>query len=82
MPSFVASDAMEVHFEAHHFSAENALGNQIASETQILEESLETPVKSECSSDGADIAQSEASGNKDYCGDSAKWEVNQKAPIK
>lgn len=76
VPSFVASDITEVHFEAHHFSAENAHGNQIASETQILEESLETPVKSECSSDGADIAQSEASGNEDYCGDSAKWEVN------
>ena len=76
VPSFVASDITEVHFEAHHFSAENAPGNQIASETQILEESLETPVKSECSSDGADIAQSEASRNDDYCGDPAKWEVN------
>lgn len=76
VPSFVASDITEVHFEAHHFSAENAPGNQIASETQILEESLETPVKSECSSDGADTAQSETSGNEDCCGNSAKWEVN------
>uniref|UniRef100_A0A8C6E0L2 RING-type E3 ubiquitin transferase n=1 Tax=Moschus moschiferus TaxID=68415 RepID=A0A8C6E0L2_MOSMO len=76
VPSFVASDKTEVHFEAHHFSAEDAPGNQIASETQILEESLETPVKSECSLDGADTAQSEAGGNDDYCGDSAKWEAN------
>ena len=76
VPSFVASDITELHFESHHFSAENAPGSQIASETQILEESLETLVKSEYSSNSADIAQSEASRNGDRCGDSATWEVN------
>ncbi|KAM9697415.1 E3 ubiquitin-protein ligase TTC3 isoform 2-T2 [Dama dama] len=76
VPSFVASDITELHFESHHFNAENAPGSQMASETQILEDSLETPVKSEYSSDSADTAQSGASRNDDCCGDSATWEVN------
>lgn len=76
VPSFVASDITEVCFEGHHFSAENAPGNQIASETQILQESLEIPVKSQCITDGADTAQSESNRNDDHCGNSAKQEVN------
>eukprot|EP00070_Physeter_catodon_P041562 XP_028348456.1 E3 ubiquitin-protein ligase TTC3 isoform X9 [Physeter catodon] len=74
--SFVASDITEVHFEGHHFNAENVPGNQIASETQILQESLEISVKSQCITDGADTAQSESNGNDDHCGNSAKQEVN------
>uniref|UniRef100_A0A8C0CK10 RING-type E3 ubiquitin transferase n=1 Tax=Balaenoptera musculus TaxID=9771 RepID=A0A8C0CK10_BALMU len=76
VPSFVASDITEVHFEGHHFSAENAPGNQIASETQILQESLEISVKSQCITDGADTAQSESNRNDGHCGNSAKKEVN------
>ena len=76
VPSFVASDITEVHFEGHHFSAENAPGNQIASETQILQESLEISVKSQCITDGADTAQSESNRNDGHCGNSAKQEVN------
>ncbi|TKC46398.1 hypothetical protein EI555_005948, partial [Monodon monoceros] len=76
VPSFVASDITEVRFEGHHFSAENAPGNQIASETQILQESLEISVKSQCITDGADTAQSESNRNDDHCGNSAKQEVN------
>ncbi|XP_059954476.1 E3 ubiquitin-protein ligase TTC3 isoform X3 [Mesoplodon densirostris] len=75
VPSFVASDITEVHFEGHYFSTENAPGNQIASETQILQESLEIPVKSQCITDGADTAQSESHRTDDHCGNSAKQEV-------
>ncbi|KAB1284057.1 E3 ubiquitin-protein ligase TTC3 [Camelus dromedarius] len=74
--SFVASDIADVHFEGQHFSSENAPGNQIASETQICQDSLEIPVKSPCITDDANTAQSESSRSDGHCGNSAKWEVN------
>ncbi|XP_057553430.1 E3 ubiquitin-protein ligase TTC3 isoform X5 [Hippopotamus amphibius kiboko] len=76
VPSFVASDVTEVHFDGQHFSAENAPGHQIASETQSLQESLEIPVKSQCITDGADTAQSESDRNDGRCENFAHWEVN------
>ncbi|XP_058379067.1 E3 ubiquitin-protein ligase TTC3 isoform X3 [Diceros bicornis minor] len=80
VPSFVADDQPDksaaAHFEGHHLNAENAPGNQIASETQSLQDSVEILVKSQCSMDGADTAQSESIRNDGHCGDSAKWEVD------
>lgn len=53
VPSFVANDRADknaaAYFEGHHLNAENAVGHQIASETQILEDSSGIFVKSHCS---------------------------------
>uniref|UniRef100_A0A452SXC9 E3 ubiquitin-protein ligase TTC3 n=1 Tax=Ursus maritimus TaxID=29073 RepID=A0A452SXC9_URSMA len=81
VPSLIASDKPDesaaVYFEGHRLNAENAAGNQIAPETQILQDSLEVSVQTQCSTDGADTALSESNRIDGHCGDSAnKWEVN------
>uniref|UniRef100_A0A8C8ZCR9 E3 ubiquitin-protein ligase TTC3 n=1 Tax=Prolemur simus TaxID=1328070 RepID=A0A8C8ZCR9_PROSS len=80
-PSFVADDRADknaaAYIEGHHLSAENATGNQIASETQILEDSLGTSGKSPCSTGDADTVLSESNRNDGHCGNSDnKCEVN------
>ncbi|XP_069331055.1 E3 ubiquitin-protein ligase TTC3 isoform X2 [Eulemur rufifrons] len=80
-PSFVADDGADksaaAYIEGHHLSAENATGNQIASEIQILEDSLGTSVKSPCSTGDADTVLSESNRNDGHCGNSDnKCEVN------
>ncbi|XP_044775364.1 E3 ubiquitin-protein ligase TTC3 isoform X5 [Neomonachus schauinslandi] len=81
VPSVIASDgpgeSAAVYFEGHRLNAENALGNQIVPKTQILQDSLEVSVKTQCSTDGADTALSESNRYDGHCGNSAnKWEVN------
>nr|XP_055169554.1 E3 ubiquitin-protein ligase TTC3 isoform X3 [Nyctereutes procyonoides]XP_055169555.1 E3 ubiquitin-protein ligase TTC3 isoform X3 [Nyctereutes procyonoides]XP_055169556.1 E3 ubiquitin-protein ligase TTC3 isoform X3 [Nyctereutes procyonoides] len=81
VPSFIASERLDesatVYFEGHHLNAENAPGNQIVPKTQILQNSMEVSVKTECSTDGADTALSESNRYDGHCGNSAnKWEVN------
>nr|XP_025843652.1 E3 ubiquitin-protein ligase TTC3 isoform X4 [Vulpes vulpes]XP_025843653.1 E3 ubiquitin-protein ligase TTC3 isoform X4 [Vulpes vulpes] len=81
VPSFIASERLDesasVYFEGHHLNAENAPGNQIVPKTQILQDSMEVSVKTECSTDGADTALSESNRYDGHCGNSAnKWEVN------
>ncbi|XP_016076159.1 PREDICTED: E3 ubiquitin-protein ligase TTC3 isoform X2 [Miniopterus natalensis] len=81
VPSFVANDRPDqsaaVYFEGPHLNIEHAPGNQIASETQILQDSLEIPVKSQCGMGGADPAQGEPSRNDGHCENSAhKREAN------
>ncbi|XP_020030306.2 E3 ubiquitin-protein ligase TTC3 isoform X2 [Castor canadensis] len=64
VPSFVASDRADKNaaacFQGHNFSADNDSGNQIASKTQILEDSLGISVKSQSSPGDADPAPSKA----------------------
>ncbi|XP_006774192.1 PREDICTED: E3 ubiquitin-protein ligase TTC3 isoform X1 [Myotis davidii] len=79
--SYVANDRPDqsaaVYFDGRRLNAEHAPGNQIASETQILQDSLEISVKSQDSTGGADPAQSEPSRNNGHCGNSAhKQEAN------
>ncbi|XP_041591217.1 E3 ubiquitin-protein ligase TTC3 isoform X3 [Vulpes lagopus] len=81
VPSLIASERLDesasVYFEGHHLNAENAPGNQIVPKTQILQDSMEVSVKTECSTDGADTALSESNRYDGHCGNSAnKWEVN------
>lgn len=81
VPSFIPSERLDesatVYFEGHHLNAENAPGNQIVPKTQILQDSMEVSVKTECSTDGADTALSESNRYDGHCGNSAnKWEVN------
>ncbi|CAO2638240.1 E3 ubiquitin-protein ligase TTC3 [Lemmus lemmus] len=61
VPSFVASDRADknatAYFESRNLYAENDSGNQISSETQILEEPLEVFVKSQSSSADASTAE-------------------------
>ncbi|XP_064434968.1 E3 ubiquitin-protein ligase TTC3 isoform X4 [Mirounga angustirostris] len=81
VPSVTASDgpgaSAAVYFEGHRLNAENAPGNQIVPKTQILQDSLEVSVKTQCSTDGADTALSESNRHDGHCGNSAsKWEVN------
>lgn len=63
VPSFVASDRADntatAYFEGHNLYAENDSGDQVASETQILEESLGVFVKSQSSLADAATALSE-----------------------
>lgn len=63
VPPFVASDRADnsatAYFEGHNLYAENDSSNQIASETEILEEPLEVFVKSQSSSADAAPALSE-----------------------
>ncbi|XP_012495526.1 PREDICTED: E3 ubiquitin-protein ligase TTC3 [Propithecus coquereli] len=80
-PSFVADDRADknaaAYIEGHHLSAENATGNQIASGTQILEDSLGTSIKSPCSTGDADTVLSESNRNDGHSGNSDnKCEVN------
>ncbi|KAM9695489.1 LOW QUALITY PROTEIN: E3 ubiquitin-protein ligase TTC3 [Trichechus inunguis] len=76
VPSFVAHDRPDPNaaaaFEGHHVNAENTSGNRIASETQILQGSLETSVKSHCGLGDADTALKESSRNDSHGGRSAK----------
>jgi len=81
VPSFIASDGPDesaaVYFEGHRLNAENAPGNQVAPKTQILQDSLEVSVKTQCSADGADTALSESNRCHGHCGNSAdEWEVS------
>ncbi|XP_060496834.1 E3 ubiquitin-protein ligase TTC3 isoform X3 [Panthera onca] len=81
-PSFVASDRPDesaaVYFEGPHLNAENTPpGNEIAPKTQILQESLEVSVKTQCSTNGDGTALSGSNSHEGHCGNSAnKWEVN------
>ncbi|XP_066115489.1 E3 ubiquitin-protein ligase TTC3 isoform X2 [Saccopteryx bilineata] len=72
VPSFIASDRPDecatVYFEDPHLDAERAPGNQIASEMQILQDSLEVSVKSQSGMEGADPAHSELCGDDGHCG--------------
>uniref|UniRef100_A0A2K6NCA2 E3 ubiquitin-protein ligase TTC3 n=2 Tax=Rhinopithecus roxellana TaxID=61622 RepID=A0A2K6NCA2_RHIRO len=74
VPSFVANDRADknatAYFEGHHLNAENAAGHQIASETQILEYSSVTSVKSQCSTGDAYMVLSESNRNDGHCGNS------------
>ncbi|XP_047420477.1 E3 ubiquitin-protein ligase TTC3 isoform X3 [Sciurus carolinensis] len=74
VPSLVASDKADknttAYFEDHNLSAKNAAGNQIVSETQILEDSLEASVKSQSSLGDADTVPSESHRNDGLCGNS------------
>nr|XP_037845435.1 E3 ubiquitin-protein ligase TTC3-like [Chlorocebus sabaeus] len=74
VPSFVANDRADknatAYFEGHHLNAENAAGHRIASETQILEDSLVTSVKSQCSTGDAYMVLSESDRNDGHCGNS------------
>jgi len=81
VPSFIASDGPDesaaVYFEGHRLNAEDAPGNQVAPKTQILQDSLEVSVKTQCSADGADTALSESNRCHGHCGNSAdEWEVS------
>uniref|UniRef100_A0A2K5ZJH3 E3 ubiquitin-protein ligase TTC3 n=1 Tax=Mandrillus leucophaeus TaxID=9568 RepID=A0A2K5ZJH3_MANLE len=74
VPSFVANDRADknaaAYFEGHHLNAENAVGHQIASETQILEDSSGISVKSHCSTGDAHTVLSESNRNDGHCGNS------------
>uniref|UniRef100_H0WS87 RING-type E3 ubiquitin transferase n=1 Tax=Otolemur garnettii TaxID=30611 RepID=H0WS87_OTOGA len=79
--SFVADDRADknpaAYFEGHHLNTENATCNQIALGTQIFEDSLGTSVKSQCSTDDADMAPSESNRNGGHCENSNnECEVN------
>ncbi|KAK1344339.1 hypothetical protein QTO34_014906 [Cnephaeus nilssonii] len=80
--SYVANDrpgqSAAVYCEGRRrLNAERAPGHQIASETQIPQNSLEISVKSQCGTGGADPAQSEPSRNDGHCGNAAhKQEAN------
>lgn len=83
MPSFVASDrsgqSAAVYFGGPHLNAEHAPGNQVASEAQLLQDSLEISVRSQSSMGGADPADSEPRRDSGSCGNSAhKWEADPK----
>ncbi|XP_019511308.1 PREDICTED: E3 ubiquitin-protein ligase TTC3 [Hipposideros armiger] len=74
-PSFVAIDRpakrASVCFEGRHLNAERGPGDQVAPETQILQDPLETSVKSPCSTDDANTAQDEPGRKDGHCGNSA-----------
>nr|XP_019585864.1 PREDICTED: E3 ubiquitin-protein ligase TTC3 isoform X1 [Rhinolophus sinicus]XP_019585865.1 PREDICTED: E3 ubiquitin-protein ligase TTC3 isoform X1 [Rhinolophus sinicus]XP_019585866.1 PREDICTED: E3 ubiquitin-protein ligase TTC3 isoform X1 [Rhinolophus sinicus] len=85
VPSFVVSDrpakSAVVCFEGRHLNAEHGPGDQIAPETQTLQDPLETSVKSPCSTDGADTAHGESGRNDGHCGNAANnGEVNPERP--
>lgn len=85
VPSFVVSDrpakSAAVCFEGRHLNAEHGPGDQIAPETQTLQDPLETSVKSPCSTDGADTAHGESGRNDGHCGNAANnGEVNPERP--
>ncbi|XP_063495327.1 E3 ubiquitin-protein ligase TTC3 isoform X6 [Symphalangus syndactylus] len=79
VPSFVANDRADknaaAYFEGHHLNAENAAGHQIASQTQILEDSSGISVKSHCSTGDAHTVLTESNRNDEHCGNSNKCEV-------
>ncbi|XP_077900761.1 E3 ubiquitin-protein ligase TTC3 isoform X5 [Ictidomys tridecemlineatus] len=72
VPSLVASDKADkntaAYFEDHNLNAKSAAGNQIVSETQILEDSLGIHVKSQSSLGDAGTAPSESYRNDGHCG--------------
>ncbi|XP_039713662.1 E3 ubiquitin-protein ligase TTC3 isoform X3 [Pteropus medius] len=81
MPSFVVSDrpnkSATVYFEGHRSNVERALGHQVTSGTQTLQDSVGISVKSQCSTGGADTAHSEPSRRYGLRRNSAsKSEVN------
>ncbi|XP_052597222.1 E3 ubiquitin-protein ligase TTC3 isoform X8 [Peromyscus californicus insignis] len=72
VPSFVASDRADknatAYFESLNLNTGNDCGNQIASEAQILEDSLGIPVKSQSSPSDLDTALSEPDRNSRHGG--------------
>ncbi|XP_058433256.1 E3 ubiquitin-protein ligase TTC3 isoform X2 [Marmota monax] len=72
VPSLVASDKADkntaAYFEDHNLNAKNVAGNQIVSETQILEDSLGIHVKSQSSLGDAGTAPSESHRNDGHGG--------------
>ncbi|KAM4824462.1 LOW QUALITY PROTEIN: E3 ubiquitin-protein ligase TTC3-like [Urocitellus parryii] len=70
--SLVASDKADkntaAYFENHNLNAKSAAGNQIVSETQILEDSLGIHVKSQSSLGDAGTTPSESHRNDGHCG--------------
>ncbi|XP_048202190.1 E3 ubiquitin-protein ligase TTC3 isoform X2 [Perognathus longimembris pacificus] len=70
VPSFVASDRADknaaAYFDSHNLNVENVPGSQIASETQVLEESVGMSEKSQSSPDEADSALSKFDGDEGH----------------
>ncbi|XP_037687519.1 E3 ubiquitin-protein ligase TTC3 [Choloepus didactylus] len=79
VPAFVASDRPDenaaAHLESHRLDAEGASGNQIASETEISQDSSGMSVESLCSPNDADPALDE-SRSDGHCGNSAEWKAD------
>ncbi|XP_008273094.3 E3 ubiquitin-protein ligase TTC3 isoform X2 [Oryctolagus cuniculus] len=80
VPSFVASDTADKNaamcFEGHPLNTEQASGDQMALQTRVREQPLGIPVKSQCSTDGADLSPSESNRNAGHAGSPKKCEVN------
>uniref|UniRef100_O88196-2 Isoform 2 of E3 ubiquitin-protein ligase TTC3 n=1 Tax=Mus musculus TaxID=10090 RepID=O88196-2 len=81
VPSFVASNRADenaaAYFESPNLNTEHDSGDHMASETQILEDTLGVCVRSQGSAADADPALSEPEGNSEHSGSSdSLWEAS------